>query len=223
MARYATVDDVKLALRAPASGAASWEDDTYTDLLDMCLVTAETIVDDMCPGWAPFSATPIAETRDIQADGAAVYGVLSTPPFTVAPTTIVAIDSPDDTEADEEETNIRYEPELAIMPMRPGKNIKRIPILTPRPLGGYYGYQWIREGQERFVSGQVYRLKGATWGWPGIPSEVKLAATHIAARNFMAMREPMGIMETAGGTMYMPTKDPAVRQWLNPYLVGGIV
>lgn len=220
MARYATVNDVRLALRAPTDGAASWGGDTYTALLADCLETAETVVDDMSPGWAPFSSATVSESRDIRADGAATYDTLSTGPFTVAPTDIVLIDKPGAAESDEIATNILFEPEIPILASRPGKNIKRTGPISRAWIGSYH---WYMIGQERFHPGRFYRLKGATWGWASIPKEVKLATIHIAARSFMAMREPMGIIETSGGAMYMPTKDPAVRQWLNPYLVGGIV
>ena len=196
MSRYTSVEKVKLALRAPAGGDTSWTDGTYDELLVESCLEADQHVDDLCPGWAPFDRTAVSEDRSYRADGAAVYGILTTRPFAVAPTSVTV---------DGQAVTLAYEPHFEIEVVRPGKSLE---ITNPK-------HCW--------TEGVLYTLHGATWEWRAIPPETKLAATRIAARSFMAERTAMGILEFEAGMMYEPKYDSQVCRWLGPYMGGEVV
>ena len=191
MTRYTTESNVKLVLRAPQKGVASWTDDTYAALLTNCIEAAETYVDDYCAGWAPFDTAPIAEERSFAMDGA--YGFsrcVVTPPYTIAPTQL-SLDGVTLTRA-------VLEPQHMPRATRSGKNL--------------YVYT------QTSLEGQTITVSGGTWGWTEVPAEVQLATERIAARKFTSMRNRhMGVISVEGAAMYEPRYDDEVSRLLAPY------
>lgn len=59
---YCSPDDVKLALRAPQSGVASWDANTYDQLIADCIMAAGAWIDEQTDGWSPFNASTEAAT-----------------------------------------------------------------------------------------------------------------------------------------------------------------
>ena len=73
----------------------------------------------------------------------------------------------------------------------------------------------------KFEEGTKYTLKGGSWGWNNVPAGVSLAATRIAARTFMSMKNKLGVIELAdGAAMYEPKYDTTILKWLGPTCLG---
>ena len=195
MSRYTSEEEVELALRAPKAGAASWTAGEFDDLIEYVCEEADSAIDRMCPSWQPFDGGIVSEDRTYLAGGSAVYGILSTDPFTVMPTVVVV----DDTVLD----NIEFTAYQPIKDSLSGKS-----LLVPDT------------GTTRcWIEGVKYKLQGGTWGWSEIPRGVLLSGTRIATKSFHAMRNKMGIVELPDGSgMYEPRYDSMVTRWLGEWM-----
>ena len=192
MSRYTTTEDVVLALRAPkgVSGAGSWGNDTYDSLIADCIDKAESEIDNICSDWAPFDGGAVLEKRSVAAGCEAAYGILSTDPFTALPVLV---------EAEFGEVDINWIPYHPVL-NGSGKDL----VTTSDTL-----HSWI--------AGKKYQIT-ASWGHSSVPSGVKMAATRLAARNFLDMRNALGLFEIQVGVTYMPYWDPAMERWLAQYI-----
>ena len=196
MARYTTPSEVRLLIRAPKRGVKSWEDGEYDDLLDMCIASAELQIDDICYEWSPFDTTVVAESRSVVLDFNITEGLIRTDPFTVAPTSV---------EVDGATVDVDVTASVVPTSARSGKDLEvtsNYPMLYDR---------------------QTVTLVGGSWGWTKVPVDVKQAASRIAARQFLQMRRPDGIVDIAGGAMYDPRYDDVVNKLLAQYVGGQVV
>jgi len=207
MARYSTPDQIKSALRVPAAGSTSWSDGSYDALLELVALEADQCVDDLCPGWAPFDTAVKQEDRTFIADGAAVYGILVTDPFTVMPTSLEMRNHALGWGTSEwEEVELKYTALHPVTATRPGKSLEL-----------EYGTA------SKLHPGAEYVCKGGTWGWKKVPPEVTLAAVRIATRSFAQLRNFQGVIESEGALMYEPRYDSFVARLLKRYSGGEVV
>jgi len=209
VARYTDPQLVRAALRAPTTGDTSWTDGSYDSILELVSSEADTCVDDLCPGWAPFDTPQVAETRQYVAGGEAVYGILTTDPYTSPPTSVKLVSSYYGDDPD-------YWPVLAT-------NLEFVPLFLPTGNRSGKSIELVYGSTERFREGLKYLVSGAEWGWRSIPAEVRLAATRIAARSFASLRNNQGVIEFEGGVMYEPRFDTYVMRLLKPYTGGEVV
>ena len=199
MTRYTNEAAFKLALRVPKTGARSWDDGLHDSLIADCIEQAETIVDDLCPGWSPFDALAIDETRSFYADGAAAFGILNTDPFTISP---------------------------AVSSIQMGGLVIAMPTYRPFHEIVHAGATVTRPGKSLVTITGAW-TKGArydvttTWGWGGrVPAAVKNASIRAAVMIFTQTRSQHGVLEIGEGAMYEPRDDSVLLRWLAPYLGG---
>ena len=208
MGRYITNTDVTLSLRVPGQ-SQSWEDGIFDELLTTVVDEAEKRIDEMTQGWSPFDTASSTDDMEVYATNAAIYGILETPPFSVMPTAI---------EANGSELSLPYKAYHAIEQELSGKSLEVQPSVNSESGSFLRGYS-----KNEFIPGVKYNLIGGTWWWSAIPSGVKLASIRVSARSFLALRNAMGVVEIAGGTMYEPRYDPQVKAWLGKFMGDEIV
>lgn len=205
MSRYTDLSKVRLALRAPGPGSGTkWDDDTYTELINAAIATAEEKIDSLCEGWAPFDSGSSTDDVSIIARGEAMYQELLTPPFTVKPTSVTG-KYPGSTDAGQT-VELNFDPVISVQygMTKIYKNLS------------FYGRTPIREGVE-------YTFSGGSWLFPTIPDSIGLAAQRMGVKYFISSRNSLGIVEVGDGVVYEPRMDGVVMAWLSNYLSGEVV
>ena len=192
---YATIAQLKLALRTPTSPSArSWDDGEFDNQLTRVLDTASKLIDDCC-GWSFLAPAPamIAEKRTVERSRHWRGECIFTDPISSETDVIVTADG---VEIDEDDWYWQH-PGSATDAWRH--------ISFYRPMRGPITVE-------------------AVWGWPqGPPQAIVDACLLWASHIFKLESNPLGAEVFDVGVIQMSHKPRGVDQLLAPYMQLGAV
>jgi len=189
--RYATVDDVKLALRSPAEGG--WQDGgVWDDAISRALSSAEDLVDQACG--RSFDAAPqLASDRIFQYNSGRL---LLTDDFVGEPSAVAALPlgrSPGFSLQ-------TWQWAVRVTPTEGGWPSRHLDVL---------GSGWLNRHRYKVT---------ARFGWPAVPDAIRQASIQLAMRIFREQDAPLGLVKGDDGTMaYVSRSDRQLLEVVGRY------